>query len=81
MKNHTTWTLLYIDYSTCTSQLYRLGHVSSTFNITRSLSGCCPSNIVVLLLKVSHNAPHVMHIQVMSMEHDQLHMPGTNEPY
>jgi len=51
MKDHTTWTLLYIDYSTCTSQLYcsghvssiflaqldRSDHVSSTFNITSSL--------------------------------------------
>jgi hypothetical protein len=65
MEDHTTWTLLYIDYLTCTNQvdrtsrmsftcsaqlywschvssscltrLDRLGHVSSTFNISSSL--------------------------------------------
>jgi len=30
MEEHTSWTLLYIDYSTCTTQLDGSGHVRST---------------------------------------------------
>jgi len=30
IEDHTTWTLIFIDYSTCTTQLDRSGHVSST---------------------------------------------------
>jgi hypothetical protein len=92
MEDHTTWTLIYIDCSTCTAQLDHSGHVSSTclaqldrsghmsstclaqfdclshvittINITSSLSRRCLSNIVDLLLRASHNVPHVLHGQM-----------------
>jgi len=78
--------------STGLAQLDRSGHVSSTFNITSSLSlslslslpslslsGCSPSNIVVLLLKVSHNAPHVLDEQVTWDVYPWLQVPCTEE--
>jgi len=36
MDDHTTYTLIYIDHSTCPTQLYRPGHMSSTFNVLSS---------------------------------------------
>jgi len=107
MEDHTTWTLLYIDYSTCTTQLDRSGdvsstclaqlehsrhmssvclaqfdfpgHVSSTINVPSSLSNRCPRNIVVLLLRASHNVPRVLHGQVTWAVYPWLHAPCTDE--
>jgi hypothetical protein len=54
--------------------------MSSTFNnVNISFSSYCPSNIVVLLVKVSHNVSRVLHEQVTWAACPWLHAPCTNE--
>jgi hypothetical protein len=66
-------------YMSSTCLLNLIIQVSSTVNVNSSLSGCCLSNIVVLLLRVSHNAPHVLHGQVTWAVYHWLHVPCMDE--
>jgi len=73
--------------SICLAQFDCLGHVSSTVNITLSLSlslslsllSRCPSSIVAIPLRVSHNVPRVLHGQVTWVVYPELHAPCTDK--
>jgi len=65
--------------STCLAPSDCPSQASSFINVASSLSSRCPSNMVLLFLRATHNVPRVLHGQMTWVVYPWLHAPCTDK--